>query len=86
MRIDLYLKLLGSAKTRMGAKKLCDSGRVLVLDKTVKPSREILPGETLEIRYPQKTLSLKVLAIPPGRSLAKRDRVKYAEVVEIERG
>jgi ribosomal 50S subunit-recycling heat shock protein len=54
MRVDLYLKLMGVTKTRMLAKRLCDQGKVFLGGKAIKPSQEVLAGETLELFLPQR--------------------------------
>ncbi|HET9870460.1 MAG TPA: S4 domain-containing protein [bacterium] len=77
MRLDLYLKLMGFAKTRMAAKRLCDARRVLVADRSVKPSLELAGGEHLTLFFPQKEVRAQVLALPPGKSVAKKDRPLY---------
>ena len=77
MRIDLFLKLMGVTKTRMAAKRLCDTGKVLVNDKAVKPSHEILAGDFLGLFLPQKEMKLKVVEVPSSKSVAKQDRSQF---------
>ncbi len=84
MRIDLFLKLIGLAKTRMGAKRLCDLGKVLLGSQTLKPSHETVVGETLEIVLPKKKVQIKVRAIPAGKSVSKQDRPLYFETLSSE--
>ncbi len=84
MRVDLYLKLMGITKTRMAAKRLCDTGKVLVNDKTVKPSHEILAGDSLGLFLPQKEMKLKVLEVPSSKSVAKQERSQFM-VLEVTR-
>lgn len=81
MRVDLFLKLMGVTKTRMAAKRLCDMGKVLLQVKSLKPSHEIIAGDILEVFLPQKEIKIKVLEIPPGSSVAKRDRHQFYEVL-----
>lgn len=80
MRVDLYLKLMGITKTRMMAKRLCDQGKVFLGGKAIKPSQEILAGETLEIFLPQKELKLKINEIPALKSVAKSERPQFSSV------
>ena len=77
MRVDLYLKLMGITKTRMAAKRLCDAGKILVRGKIVKPSAEISAEDSLDLFLPQKEMKLKVLEIPPLKSVAKQDRSRF---------
>lgn len=77
MRVDLFLKLMGVSKTRMAAKRLCDTGKVFQAGKALKPAHELEGGETLDVLLPYKEIQLKVIEIPPGKSVAKADRAKY---------
>lgn len=80
MRADLFLKLMGVTKTRMAAKRLCDTGKVLLVGKAIKPSHELEGGETLEVLLPFKELTLRVLELPSGKSVAKADRPRYFSI------
>jgi ribosomal 50S subunit-recycling heat shock protein len=80
MRVDLYLKLMGITKTRMLAKRLCDQGKVFLGGKAIKPSQEILAGETIDIFLPQKELKLKITEIPTLKSVAKSERPQFGSV------
>ena len=84
MRVDLYLKLMGITKTRMLAKRLCDQGKVLLGNKVLKPSQEVLAGETLDVFLPQKELKLKIVEIPSLKSVAKSERTQFG-LVEVIR-
>ncbi len=84
LRIDLYLKLMGVTKTRMAAKRLCDTGKVLLFGKDLKPSHELEGGENLRILLPFKEMELKVLEIPSGKSVAKADRPRYCLVLAVK--
>jgi len=79
LRIDLFLKVVGLAKTRMGAKRLCEIQKILVNGHPVKPSHEILAGDALAISLPAKDLRLKVLKVPFGKSVSKKERVEFIE-------
>src|ERR1700733_1413589 len=80
MRVDLYLKLMGITKTRMLAKRLCDQEKVFLGGMVIKPSQEVLAGETLEIFMPQKELKLKITEIPALKSVAKSERTQFGTV------
>ena len=84
MRVDLFLKLIGLAKTRMIAKRLCDLGKVLSGDKILKPSHELAVGETLEIVLPKKKVRITVKTIPAGKSVARQDRPLYFDLLSSE--
>jgi len=84
LRIDLFLKLIGIVKTRMAGKKLCDTGKVFIKGKPLKPSHELQAGDRVEIRLPFKEMTFQVLDIPLGKSLAKADRSKYFSMTSIK--
>jgi ribosomal 50S subunit-recycling heat shock protein len=85
LRVDLYLKLMGITKTRMAAKRLCDSGRVSLEGKALKPSEDLKGGEMLLIFLPLKEVRLTVVGIPPGKSVAKSDRRLYVSIATVDR-
>ena len=47
MRLDLVLKLSGLIKRRTIAKELADRGRILINERTAKPSSEVKEGDIL---------------------------------------
>lgn len=72
------MKLVGVAKTRMAAKRMCEAGFVAREGKVLKPSEEVLPGQALDLTLPERPSRLRVLGIPQGKSLARKDRSQYA--------
>ena len=84
VRLDLFLKLVGAAKTRSQAAHLINSGHLQLMTASsgspLKPAHEVAVGE----RYRSERVAgfdlLEVLAIPEGRSLAKKDRALYIHV------
>ncbi|KAA3620682.1 MAG: RNA-binding S4 domain-containing protein [Flavobacterium sp.] len=71
MRIDKYLWCLRYYKTRSNATKACKKGAVAVNQSSVKPSREVYPGDTIVLRKNQINYSLEVLDLPDSRLGAK---------------
>ena len=71
MRIDKYLWCTRYFKTRNQATEACKKGLVRIGGQVVKPSREVLPMDEIQLRKNQVNFSLKVLDIPPGRMGAK---------------
>ena len=67
MRIDKYLWCTRYFKTRNKATEACRKGMVRIRGEVVKPSREVLPMDEIQLRKSQMTLSLKVLDIPTQR-------------------
>lgn len=71
MRIDKYLWCTRYYKTRNIATQACKKGVVKINKETAKPSREIFPGDAIQLRKDQIHYSLKVLEIPESRVAAK---------------
>ncbi len=71
MRLDLYLKLSRLVPRRSGAKELCDAGEVTVNGQTAKAGREVSPGDRIALLLPTRELTVEILALPAGRSVAK---------------
>jgi ribosome-associated heat shock protein Hsp15 len=71
MRIDKYLWCLRYYKTRSVATKACKKGAVSVNGSTVKPSRDVYPGDSVGLRKDQVNYTLEVLDLPENRLGAK---------------
>ena len=71
VRIDKWLWAVRIYKTRTQASDACKKGRVIVGDLPVKPSREVCPGDTIQVRKTPVTRTYKVLAIAEKRMSAK---------------
>ncbi len=75
MRLDLFLKCVCLAKSRSLASKAIEDGRVTLNGSAVKPSREVKPGDVLEMTSGNIFRVLKVLDVPKGQlsKAASRD-------------
>ncbi len=71
MRVDKYLWCTRYFKTRSIATRACKKGAVKVNGETVKPSREVFPGDQIILRKDQVNYSLEVLDHPSNRVGAK---------------
>ena len=71
MRIDQYLWCLRYFKSRNIASSACKKGQVKINGQVVKPSREVLRQDKLEIRKDQIIYQCTVLDIPKSRLGAK---------------
>lgn len=71
MRIDKYLWCTRYYKTRSLATKACKKGAIRVNDDVVKPSREVYPGDRIQLRKNQINYSMDVLELPDNRVGAK---------------
>ena len=71
MRIDKFLWCVRYYKTRTLATTACKKGQIRINQEIVKPSREVYPTDTVELRKNQINYKLKVNDIPPNRVGAK---------------
>lgn len=71
MRIDKYLWVVRYFKTRSLATESCNKGHVSINGQKVKPSREVITGDTIEVRKNQIQYRFEVLQIPTNRIGAK---------------
>ncbi|WP_459212870.1 RNA-binding S4 domain-containing protein [Aquimarina rhabdastrellae] len=71
MRIDKYLWCIRYFKTRSIATAACKQGKVRVNGDLIKPSRDVYPTDTVQVRKNQIDYELVVLDLPPSRVGAK---------------
>ena len=71
MRVDKYLWCIRYFKTRSIATQACKKGTVKIDNTSVKPSRDVYPGDNVTVRKKQITYSLQVLDLPKSRLGAK---------------
>ncbi len=71
VRIDKWLWAVRLYKTRSLATEECGKGRVTIGGMSVKASREIKVGDTIQIRKPPVTRTYEVLGISEKRMGAK---------------
>lgn len=60
MRLDKFLKVSRIIKRRSVAKKIADQGRILVNDLPAKSSTKVKVGDTLTIKFGNKTETVKI--------------------------
>lgn len=71
MRVDKYLWCVRYFKTRSIATNACRTGKVKIQGNNIKPSREVYPGDQIQIRKNQVDYVLEVLDVPESRLGAK---------------
>ncbi len=81
MRLDRFLKLSRLIKQRSVAKWACEAGRVSVLGRKAKAGTVIKVGDELTVSLRDRTLRVRVLALPTGNVSKERARALY-EVIE----
>jgi ribosomal 50S subunit-recycling heat shock protein len=70
MRLDKYLKVSRLIKRRTVANEACDGGRVTINGTPAKASREVKPGDVIEIRFGAKTTRVEVVSVSENTSKA----------------
>lgn len=80
MRLDKYLKLARLLKRRTVAQEMAEVGAVRVNGRQAKPSAKVSDGDVLDIAYPKRILTIKV--ITADEVLLKRKAVPYEVVQE----
>ena len=63
MRLDKYLKISRLIKRRTVAKEIADQGRISINGKVAKSSSDVSTNDELEVRFGNKTMTVKVLKI-----------------------
>jgi len=71
MRIDKYLWCIRYFKTRSISTQACKKGAVKINDASIKPSRDVYPGDTIQVRINQINYTLQILDLPKSRIGAK---------------
>ncbi len=71
VRIDKWMWAVRIFKTRTIAVEACKKNRVMINGVSVKPSRMLKVGETVQVRKPPITYSFKALALTERRMAAK---------------
>ncbi len=79
MRLDKFLKVSRLIKRRTVANEACDGGRVTVNGALAKASRDVKPGDVIEVRFGARTTRVEVVSV--GESVAKADApAMYREI------
>ena len=80
MRVDKYLKVARILKKREVAKNLALEGRLLIHDKTIKPSYQVKINDQITIVFGHRTFTIRVLEIKENAS--KQEALSMYEVIE----
>lgn len=82
LRIDKWLWAARLLKTRALAAEAVKGGRVQVDGQRVKPSREVGPGDRLEVTIGQSRRTVVVRGVAPRRGPASEAALLYEETAE----
>ena len=84
MRIDKYLWCIRTFKTRSIATNACKQGKVKIGGSNIKPSRDVYPSDTINVRKNQINYTIQILDLPPSRVGAKLVDLYCKDVTPIE--
>lgn len=84
MRLDLFLKASRLILRRSLAQDFCDAGLVKVNNLTAKSSREIKPGDEIEINRRNRKTRVKVLQVPDTKQVSRANASNLYEVLSDE--
>ena len=76
MRLDKYLQLARLVKRRSAAQEMISIGAVRINKRQCKPASEVKTGDTVEIAYPMRILTVEVLCDDEA-FLKRRDCESY---------
>lgn len=79
MRLDKYLKVSRLIKRRTVSNEACDGGRVSINGTPAKASREIKPGDVIEIRFGERVTKVEVISVSENATKADAPAM-YREV------
>lgn len=82
MRIDKYLKVSRLIKRRTVASDACDGEHISVNGKVVKPSYQVKVGDVIEVKFGQRTLTVRVTVIT--EHIGKAEAASMFEVISQE--
>jgi ribosomal 50S subunit-recycling heat shock protein len=82
MRLDLFLKASRVCFRRTVAQKLCDAGLVFVNGLPAKSAHAVRTHDEIAIRRRDRTLRLRVLAVPAKGQVSRGDAKSLYEVLE----
>ena len=82
LRIDKWLWAARFYKTRSLAAKAVEGGRVKLNGERAKPSKEVKPGDSIELRAGELQWSVEVRAVAARRGPAPEAAKLYAETEE----
>ncbi|MGD9564217.1 MAG: S4 domain-containing protein [Pyrinomonadaceae bacterium] len=84
MRLDVFLRLSRLIPRRTLAQEFCDKGRIAVNGSKAKSSKEVKPGDEIELRRRDTITRIKVLSVPDRKQLSKEEASGIFEMVASE--
>lgn len=81
MRLDKYLKISRIIKRRTVANEACDAGRVEVNGKIARASLSIKVGDSISIKFGDKTTMLEILEVK--ENVRKEDTSSMYRIIQL---
>lgn len=82
MRLDLYLSKVCLLKTRSQAARSLERGEVRVNGDVPRPSREVKPGDLIEMRTGRREIRVRVVQVPEGNVSRKEAHSCYETLLD----
>lgn len=79
MRLDKYLKVSRIIKRRTVACEACETGKVKLNGKIAKPSADVKIGDTVEVTFGEKTVTVRVADV--SEHMLKGDAHTMYEII-----
>jgi ribosomal 50S subunit-recycling heat shock protein len=84
MRLDLFLKSSRLCARRSLAQKFCDANLVKVNGLAAKSSKEIKPGDEIEIKRGDRLTKIRVAEVPVKKQVSRADAANLYEIISEE--
>jgi ribosome-associated heat shock protein Hsp15 len=85
MRLDLYLGTVCLLKTRSQAARSLERGQVRVNGEIPRASREVHPGDLIELKTNDRELKVRVLLVPEKSVSRKEAHTCYETLLDRRR-
>ena len=79
----MYIKRCCLTRRRTEAKRACDNGIVSLDGHPAKASRDVQPGQRLEIRFTDRILEVEILEVPQG-NVSKKAALSCYRIIRDE--
>ena len=81
MRLDQFLKASRLVVRRTVAQELCAAGAVEVGGASARPSRTVRVGDVITLNRGERSLSVRVVALPAARQTSRAEAATLYEIL-----
>ena len=81
MRLDQFLKISRLVPRRSLAQEFCDAGLISVNGSRAKSSKEVKPGDEIEITRRLRRTKIRITGIPASKQVAKSSAAGLYELI-----